>query len=92
MLTVNPLTSVLQSNFPVATKLLKDLHGEAKMQSGRLQRWVHSYSHFSHKRCLTQGPMEQVTTMLKCIPLLGKAPPHAAGLPLQADGERTSSS
>uniref|UniRef100_A0A8L0DT02 DNA-dependent protein kinase catalytic subunit n=1 Tax=Oncorhynchus mykiss TaxID=8022 RepID=A0A8L0DT02_ONCMY len=61
-----------QSNFPVATKLLKELHREAKTQRGSLLRWVHSFSRFSHKRSLGQGPVEQIATMLKAIPLLGK--------------------
>ncbi|KAM9553657.1 DNA-dependent protein kinase catalytic subunit [Salvelinus alpinus] len=59
-----------QSNFPVATKLLKELHREAKTQRGWLLRWVHSFSRFSHKRSLAQGPVEQIATMLKAIPLL----------------------
>uniref|UniRef100_A0A8C7SDY8 DNA-dependent protein kinase catalytic subunit n=1 Tax=Oncorhynchus mykiss TaxID=8022 RepID=A0A8C7SDY8_ONCMY len=59
-----------QSNFPVATKLLKELHREAKTQRGSLLRWVHSFSRFSHKRSLGQGPVEQIATMLKAIPLL----------------------
>ncbi|KAK6293153.1 hypothetical protein J4Q44_G00366540 [Coregonus suidteri] len=59
-----------QSNFPVATKLLKELHREAKTQRGWLLRWVHSFSRFSHKRSLAQGPVEQIGTMLKAIPLL----------------------
>uniref|UniRef100_A0A8C7HZ68 DNA-dependent protein kinase catalytic subunit n=1 Tax=Oncorhynchus kisutch TaxID=8019 RepID=A0A8C7HZ68_ONCKI len=58
------------SNFPVATKLLKELHREAKTQRGSLLRWVHSFSRFSHKRSLGQGPVEQIATMLKAIPLL----------------------
>uniref|UniRef100_A0A8C5BIH0 DNA-dependent protein kinase catalytic subunit n=1 Tax=Gadus morhua TaxID=8049 RepID=A0A8C5BIH0_GADMO len=60
-----------QSNFPVATKLLKELQREAKTQRGWFLQWVHCFSRFSHKRCLTQGPVEQITTMLKSIPLLG---------------------
>uniref|UniRef100_A0A8C5C786 DNA-dependent protein kinase catalytic subunit n=1 Tax=Gadus morhua TaxID=8049 RepID=A0A8C5C786_GADMO len=59
-----------QSNFPVATKLLKELQREAKTQRGWFLQWVHCFSRFSHKRCLTQGPVEQITTMLKSIPLL----------------------
>uniref|UniRef100_A0A6Q2XXY4 DNA-dependent protein kinase catalytic subunit n=1 Tax=Esox lucius TaxID=8010 RepID=A0A6Q2XXY4_ESOLU len=60
-----------QSNFPVATKLLKELHREAKTERGWLLRWVHSFSRFSHKRSLAQGPVEQIGAMLKAIPLLG---------------------
>ncbi|XP_062335709.1 DNA-dependent protein kinase catalytic subunit [Osmerus eperlanus] len=59
-----------QSNFPVATKLLKELHREAKTQRSWLMRWVHSFTRFSHKRSLTQGPLEQISTTLKTIPLL----------------------
>ncbi|KAJ8010680.1 hypothetical protein DPEC_G00077640 [Dallia pectoralis] len=59
-----------QSNFPVATKLLKELHREAKTERGWLLRWVHSFSRFSHKRSLAQGPVEQIGAVLKAIPLL----------------------
>ncbi|CAG5895668.1 unnamed protein product [Menidia menidia] len=59
-----------QKNFPVSTKLLKELHREAKADRGRLLRWVHCFSRYSHKRSHTQGPLEQISTMLKVIPLL----------------------
>lgn len=59
-----------QNNFPVATKLLKDLHRDAKSNRGWLLRWVHSYSRYSHKRSHTLSPLEQINTMLKTIPLL----------------------
>ncbi|XP_071387705.1 DNA-dependent protein kinase catalytic subunit [Centroberyx affinis] len=59
-----------QSNFPVATKLLKELHKEAKTERGWLLRWVHCFSRYSHKRSLTQAPVEQISAMLKTIPLL----------------------
>ncbi|KAG7524628.1 DNA-dependent protein kinase catalytic subunit [Solea senegalensis] len=59
-----------QNNFAVATKLLKELHREAKTNRSLLLPWVHSFSHFSHKRCQTQGPVEQISNMLKTIPLL----------------------
>lgn len=59
-----------QNNFPVATKLLKELHREAKANRGRLLQWVHSFSRFNHKRSQTQGPVEQIGTVLKTIPLL----------------------
>nr|XP_004569583.2 DNA-dependent protein kinase catalytic subunit [Maylandia zebra] len=59
-----------QNNFPVAVKLLKELHKEAKMDRRWLLRWVHSFSRYSHKRCQAQGPVEQISTMLKTIPLL----------------------
>uniref|UniRef100_A0A3B4GU24 DNA-dependent protein kinase catalytic subunit n=1 Tax=Pundamilia nyererei TaxID=303518 RepID=A0A3B4GU24_9CICH len=61
-----------QNNFPVAVKLLKELHKEAKMDRRWLLRWVHSFSRYSHKRCQAQGPVEQISTMLKTIPLLGE--------------------
>ncbi|KAL1006455.1 hypothetical protein UPYG_G00072620 [Umbra pygmaea] len=59
-----------QNNFPVATKLLKELHREAKTERGWLLRWVHCFSRFSHRRILAQGPAEQLGSMLKTIPLL----------------------
>uniref|UniRef100_A0A3P9NWB4 DNA-dependent protein kinase catalytic subunit n=1 Tax=Poecilia reticulata TaxID=8081 RepID=A0A3P9NWB4_POERE len=60
-----------QKNFPVTTKLLKELHKEAKSNRGWLLRWVHSFSSYNHKRSQTQGPVEQIGAMLKTIPLLG---------------------
>ncbi|XP_039982420.1 DNA-dependent protein kinase catalytic subunit isoform X2 [Xiphias gladius] len=68
-----------QNNFPVATKLLKELHREAKTNRGWLRQWVHSFSRYSHKRSQVQGPAEQIGAMLKNIPLLEE---------LQADCER----
>ncbi|XP_059183485.1 DNA-dependent protein kinase catalytic subunit [Centropristis striata] len=59
-----------QNNFPVATKLLKELHKEAKTRRGWLLRWVHSFSCYSHRRSQTQGPLEQISAMLKTLPLL----------------------
>ncbi|XP_038580578.1 DNA-dependent protein kinase catalytic subunit [Micropterus salmoides] len=59
-----------QKNFPVATKLLKDLHKEAKTNRGWLRQWVHSFSRYNHKRSHSQGPVDQISTMLKTIPLL----------------------
>ncbi|KAM6971354.1 DNA-dependent protein kinase catalytic subunit isoform 1-T1 [Tautogolabrus adspersus] len=59
-----------QNNFPVATKLLKDLHRDAKTDRRWLLRWVHSFSRYSHKRSQSQGAVEQVNAMLKTIPLL----------------------
>ncbi|XP_070708776.1 DNA-dependent protein kinase catalytic subunit [Pempheris klunzingeri] len=59
-----------QNNFPVATKLLKELHRDAKTNRGWLLQWVHSFSCYSHKRSHTQGPVEQINAMLKTIPLL----------------------
>uniref|UniRef100_A0A3B4ZYV0 DNA-dependent protein kinase catalytic subunit n=1 Tax=Stegastes partitus TaxID=144197 RepID=A0A3B4ZYV0_9TELE len=61
-----------QNNFPVATKLLKELHREAKTNRGWLLRWVHSFSSYTHKRSQTHGPVEQISTVLKTVPLLGR--------------------
>uniref|UniRef100_A0A3B4TQG3 DNA-dependent protein kinase catalytic subunit n=1 Tax=Seriola dumerili TaxID=41447 RepID=A0A3B4TQG3_SERDU len=61
-----------QNNFAVATKLLKDLHREAKTNRGWLRQWVHSFSRYSHKRSQGLGPGEQISSMLKIIPLLQK--------------------
>uniref|UniRef100_A0A3Q2CEF8 DNA-dependent protein kinase catalytic subunit n=1 Tax=Cyprinodon variegatus TaxID=28743 RepID=A0A3Q2CEF8_CYPVA len=59
-----------QKNFPVATKLLKELHKEAKTNRGWLLRWVHCFSSYGHKRSLGQGPVERIGSILKTIPLL----------------------
>ncbi|XP_029384585.1 DNA-dependent protein kinase catalytic subunit isoform X2 [Echeneis naucrates] len=59
-----------QNNFPVATKLLKDLHRQAKTNREWLMQWVHSFSRYSHKRNQAMGPVEQISAMLKIIPLL----------------------
>ncbi|XP_061568965.1 DNA-dependent protein kinase catalytic subunit [Cololabis saira] len=59
-----------QKNFPVATKLLKELHREAKSNRARLLRWVHCFSRYTHRRCLAQGPLEQISAVLKIVPLL----------------------
>ncbi|XP_022045230.2 DNA-dependent protein kinase catalytic subunit [Acanthochromis polyacanthus] len=59
-----------QNNFPVATKLLKELHKEAKTNRGWLLRWVHSFTSYTHKRSQTHGPVEQISTVLKTVPLL----------------------
>ncbi|XP_044032842.1 DNA-dependent protein kinase catalytic subunit isoform X2 [Siniperca chuatsi] len=59
-----------QNNFPVATKLLKELHKEAKTNRGWLLPWVHSFSRYNHKRSQAQGPVDQISAMLKTIPLL----------------------
>lgn len=61
-----------QNNFSVATKLLKELHREAKAEKGRLQRWVHSFTRFSQRRSQSQGPAEQISSLLKTVPLLGR--------------------
>ncbi|XP_029002542.1 DNA-dependent protein kinase catalytic subunit isoform X2 [Betta splendens] len=59
-----------QNNFSVATKLLKELHRDAKTNRGWLMQWVHSFSRYSHKRSQAQGPVEQISLMLKIVPLL----------------------
>ncbi|XP_075945492.1 DNA-dependent protein kinase catalytic subunit-like isoform X1 [Anarhichas minor] len=59
-----------QNNFPVATKLLKELHKEAKTNRGWLQRWVHSFSRYNQKCSQAQGPVEQISIILETIPLL----------------------
>ncbi|KAF4089760.1 hypothetical protein AMELA_G00069750 [Ameiurus melas] len=59
-----------QNNFSVATKLLKELHKEAKTEKGRLRRWVHSFSRFSQRRSQSHGPTEQISSLLKTVPLL----------------------
>ncbi|XP_053349394.1 DNA-dependent protein kinase catalytic subunit [Clarias gariepinus] len=59
-----------QNNFSVATKLLKELHKEAKAEKGRLQRWVHSFSRFSQRKSQSQGLAEQIGSLLKTVPLL----------------------
>lgn len=60
-----------QNNFAVATKLLKELHKEAKTDRNWLLKWVHSFTRYIHKRSQTQGPVDQISAMLKTIPLLG---------------------
>lgn len=59
-----------QNNFPVATKLLKELHKEAKTNRGWMMSWTHSLSRYSHKRSQSQGPVEQISCLMKTIPLL----------------------
>ncbi|XP_077410583.1 DNA-dependent protein kinase catalytic subunit isoform X2 [Vanacampus margaritifer] len=59
-----------QNNFSVATKLMKELHRDAKTNRKWLLRWVHSFSRYSHKRSQAQGPLEQLNMMLKAVPLL----------------------
>ncbi|KAJ0023075.1 hypothetical protein NQD34_015209 [Periophthalmus magnuspinnatus] len=65
-----------QNNFPVATKLLKDLHRDAKSNRSWFLRWVHSYSRFNHKRSHTLSPVEQISSMLKTVPLLEDLQPE----------------
>ncbi|CAN9506484.1 unnamed protein product [Ophioblennius macclurei] len=61
-----------QSNFPVATKLLKELRIEAKTNRGWLMRWIHSFSRYNNKKSQTESPLVQISNMLKVVPLLGE--------------------
>ncbi|XP_041824461.1 DNA-dependent protein kinase catalytic subunit [Melanotaenia boesemani] len=63
-------SALKQRNFPVATKLLKELHREAKTNRSWLLQWVHCFSRYNHHRSQAQGPVEQISIMLKTIPLL----------------------
>lgn len=60
----------------MATKLLKELHREARRERGRLLRWVHSFCGYAHKRSRAQGPVEQIGAVLKTVALLGE--PHVS--------------
>ncbi|XP_036452457.1 DNA-dependent protein kinase catalytic subunit isoform X2 [Colossoma macropomum] len=59
-----------QNNFSVATKLLKELHREAKTEKAWLRRWVHCFTRFTHRRSQSIGPAEQISSLLKTVPLL----------------------
>uniref|UniRef100_A0A3B1JQ43 DNA-dependent protein kinase catalytic subunit n=1 Tax=Astyanax mexicanus TaxID=7994 RepID=A0A3B1JQ43_ASTMX len=59
-----------QNNFSVATKVLKELHREAKTEKAWLQRWVHCFTHFTQRRSQSIGPAEQISSLLKTVPLL----------------------
>lgn len=59
----------------MATKLLKELHREARRAPGRLLRWTHTFCGYAHRRSRTQRPAEQVAAMLKTVALLGEPPP-----------------
>lgn len=65
-------TLVFQNNFPVAAKMLKELQREAKTNRGWLLKWAHSFSRYNQKRSQSLGPVDQITAMMKTIPLLGK--------------------
>lgn len=56
----------------MATKLLKELHREAKSNRRWMLSWTHSLSRFSHKRSQSLGPVEQIGCLMKTIPLLGE--------------------
>uniref|UniRef100_A0A4W4HQJ6 DNA-dependent protein kinase catalytic subunit n=1 Tax=Electrophorus electricus TaxID=8005 RepID=A0A4W4HQJ6_ELEEL len=73
-----------QNNFSVSTKLLKELHREAKTDRTLLQRWVHSFTRFTQRRSSTLGPAEQISSLLKTLPLLGRNPPTPVVERLQA--------
>uniref|UniRef100_A0A8B9LWJ5 DNA-dependent protein kinase catalytic subunit n=1 Tax=Astyanax mexicanus TaxID=7994 RepID=A0A8B9LWJ5_ASTMX len=59
-----------QNNFSVATKVLKELHREAKTEKAWLQRWVHCFTRFTQRRSQSIGPAEQISFLLKTVPLL----------------------
>uniref|UniRef100_A0A9J8AJD6 DNA-dependent protein kinase catalytic subunit n=1 Tax=Cyprinus carpio carpio TaxID=630221 RepID=A0A9J8AJD6_CYPCA len=54
-----------QNNFPVASKLLKELHRDAKTDDAWLVRWVHSFSRFTHRRSAGLGSAEKINVLLK---------------------------
>uniref|UniRef100_A0A8B9RNH4 DNA-dependent protein kinase catalytic subunit n=1 Tax=Astyanax mexicanus TaxID=7994 RepID=A0A8B9RNH4_ASTMX len=64
-----------QNNFSVATKVLKELHREAKTEKAWLQRWVHCFTRFTQRRSQSIGPAEQISFLLKTVPLLGNILP-----------------
>ncbi|KAK9971873.1 hypothetical protein ABG768_025216 [Culter alburnus] len=68
-----------QNNFPVASKLLKELHRDAKTDSARLLRWVHSFSRFTHRRSAGLGSAEKINALLKTVPLLMDAESQSEG-------------
>ncbi|XP_075069595.1 DNA-dependent protein kinase catalytic subunit [Mixophyes fleayi] len=65
-----------QSNFSVAMKLLKELHGESKSNEDWLMKWTHSYCRYSHSRSQVQSCPEQILTVLKTISLLDDSKPE----------------
>uniref|UniRef100_A0A672S298 DNA-dependent protein kinase catalytic subunit n=1 Tax=Sinocyclocheilus grahami TaxID=75366 RepID=A0A672S298_SINGR len=64
-----------QNNFPVASKLLKELHRDAKTDDAWLVRWVHSFSRFTHRRSAGLGSAEKINVLLKTVPLLSMNDP-----------------
>lgn len=56
----------------MATKLLKGLHREAKTNRRWMMSWTHSLSRYSHKRSQSQGPVEQISCLMKTISYLGE--------------------
>ncbi|XP_042616499.1 DNA-dependent protein kinase catalytic subunit-like isoform X2 [Cyprinus carpio] len=59
-----------QNNFPVAFKLLKELHCDAKTDDDWLVRWVHSFSRFTHRKSAGLGSAEKMNALLKTVPFL----------------------
>ncbi|XP_023688567.2 DNA-dependent protein kinase catalytic subunit isoform X1 [Paramormyrops kingsleyae] len=74
-----------QSNFALASKLLKELHKESKTRGSWMQRWVHSFSRFSHRRSRGLGQAEQVSAMLKVVPLLEEVQTENAPIQIYQD-------
>lgn len=68
-----------QNNFPVASKLLKELHRDAKTDGAWLLRWVHSFSRFTHRRIPGLGSAEKINALLKTVPLLMDAERQSEG-------------
>ncbi|KAL6490371.1 hypothetical protein MHYP_G00007160 [Metynnis hypsauchen] len=68
-----------QNNFSVATKLLKELHREAKTENAWLRRWVHCFTRFTHRRSQNIGPSEQISSLLKTVPLLQETEKQSEG-------------
>jgi len=54
----------------VASKLLKELHRDAKTDGNWLLRWVHSFSRFTHRKIAGLGSAEKINALLKTVPLL----------------------
>uniref|UniRef100_A0A8B9LUH8 DNA-dependent protein kinase catalytic subunit n=1 Tax=Astyanax mexicanus TaxID=7994 RepID=A0A8B9LUH8_ASTMX len=68
-----------QNNFSVATKVLKELHREAKTEKAWLQRWVHCFTRFTQRRSQSIGPAEQISFLLKTVPLLEEIESQSEG-------------
>uniref|UniRef100_A0A8C1YUK1 DNA-dependent protein kinase catalytic subunit n=1 Tax=Cyprinus carpio TaxID=7962 RepID=A0A8C1YUK1_CYPCA len=64
-----------QNNFPVAFKLLKELHCDAKTDDDWLVRWVHSFSRFTHRKSAGLGSAEKMNALLKTVPFLSMNDP-----------------
>ncbi|XP_048062032.1 LOW QUALITY PROTEIN: DNA-dependent protein kinase catalytic subunit-like [Megalobrama amblycephala] len=68
-----------QNNFPVAMKLLKELHCDAKTEGARMLHWVHSFSRFTHKKSSGLGSAEKINALLKTVPHLTDAERQSEG-------------